>query len=38
MEAPNHLSESAATWFVQVTDEFDLEDHHLRLLTLACEA
>jgi phage terminase small subunit len=38
MEAPNHLSESAAAWFIQVTDEFDLEDHHLRLLTLACEA
>jgi phage terminase small subunit len=36
--APDHLSEDAAKWWRSVNREYDLEDHHLRLLTLAAEA
>ncbi|MBA4107892.1 MAG: hypothetical protein C0485_19340 [Pirellula sp.] len=38
MSAPPHLSPSAAEWFDGVLEEFDLEPHHIRLLTLAAEA
>lgn len=38
MPAPAHLSPSAAEWFDGVLEEFDLEPHHVRLLTLAAEA
>lgn len=37
-QAPSHLSESTRTWWDALTSEFMLEDHHLRLLTLAAEA
>ena len=35
---PVHLSEDAASWWLSVVRDFDLEDHHLRLLQSACEA
>ena len=38
ISAPEHLSESAARWWCAVNREYDLEDHHIRLLTLAAEA
>ncbi len=36
--APKHLSDDAAQWWCDVVTEFELEQHHIRLLTLACEA
>lgn len=38
MTAPKHLKPATAAWFSQVAADFDLEPHHLRLLTLAAEA
>lgn len=38
MPAPAHLSPATAQWFDGVLEEFDLEPHHVRLLTLAAEA
>jgi P27 family predicted phage terminase small subunit len=35
---PTHLSPSAKKWWKSVVAEFALEDHHLHLLKLACEA
>ena len=35
---PKHLTPETATWWSSVMDEFELEEHHVRLLTLACEA
>lgn len=34
---PEHLGSETAAWW-SVSDAFDLEQHHLRLLTLAAEA
>ena len=36
--APEHLSEDARSWWAVVVADFDLEQHHLRLLQSACEA
>lgn len=36
--APAHLSEDARSWWAVVVADFDLEQHHLRLLQSACEA
>ena len=36
--APQHLKPATAAWWKSVTTDFDLEDHHLRLLQLAGEA
>lgn len=36
--APAHLREATAAWFAHVCESYDLEEHHLRLLTLAAEA
>ena len=36
--APEHLQEATRAWFEHVTGSFVLEEHHLRLLTLAGEA
>jgi P27 family predicted phage terminase small subunit len=36
--APDHLRPATREWFDSVTADFALEHHHLRLLTLACEA
>ena len=35
---PEHLSTPTKKWWRQIVAEFDLEDHHLRILRLACEA
>lgn len=36
--APAHLAPSTAAWWVQVHEDYVLEPHHTRLLTLAGEA
>jgi P27 family predicted phage terminase small subunit len=35
---PSHLREATRDWWKRVSQEYDLEEHHLRLLTLAAEA
>jgi len=35
---PAHLATATKKWFANVVEEFELEPHHLRLLTLAAEA
>ena len=35
---PKHLSYATRRWWRGVLAVYDLEDHHLRLLQLACEA
>jgi len=35
---PSHLSAATAQWWASVMAEYALEPHHVRLLTLACEA
>ena len=35
---PSHLSPATAQWWASVMSEHELEPHHVRLLTLACEA
>ncbi|QNQ40050.1 hypothetical protein [Brucella intermedia] len=37
-KVPKHLRKPTQTWFKSVTDDFDLEPHHIKLLTLAAEA
>jgi len=37
-EPPAHLRPATASWWASVAHDFPLEPHHLRLLTLACEA
>lgn len=37
-KAPNHLTAATAGWWESVTEEFELEAHHVRLLTLAAES
>ena len=36
--APAHLRPETRAWWRQVVSEYELEPHHLRLLTLAAEA
>jgi P27 family predicted phage terminase small subunit len=36
--APRHLSATTRKWWRSVVSRWDLEDHHVRLLTLAAEA
>jgi phage terminase small subunit len=36
--APGHLSADSAAWFAVVVRDWPLDDHHVRLLTLAAEA
>jgi phage terminase small subunit len=38
LTAPSHLKAATQKWWHAVTDEYDLEPHHLRLLQLAGEA
>src|SRR4051794_33412585 len=38
LSAPAHLSASAAEWWLVVMQDWPLEEHHRRLLTLAAEA
>jgi phage terminase small subunit len=35
---PPHLRQATQKWWKSVVADFDLEDHHLRLLQLAAEA
>ena len=35
---PNHLETATKKWFREVLAEYDLEPHHVKLLTLAAEA
>src|SRR5262245_40432500 len=37
-QPPTHLSPSAANWWRSVVETYILQEHHLRLLQLACEA
>lgn len=37
-KAPSHLREPTREWWQSVVADFDLEQHHVRLLTLAAEA
>ena len=38
MKPPAHLSREVKKWFAQVIESYELEPHHLRLLTLAAES
>jgi P27 family predicted phage terminase small subunit len=35
---PAHLKPATKRWFKHVCEQFELEQHHVRLLTMACEA
>ena len=37
-KAPAHLAAPTKKWFARVARDFDLEEHHVRLLTAACES
>jgi phage terminase small subunit len=37
-QAPQHLHPATRQWWAQVLGAYVLEEHHQRLLTLACEA
>ena len=37
-KAPQHLTEPTRAWWRNVGREWKLEEHHIRLLTMACEA
>ncbi|MBN2292345.1 MAG: P27 family phage terminase small subunit [Pirellulales bacterium] len=37
-KAPTHLRPETAAWWLSVIDEYSLEPHHVRLLTLAAES
>ena len=36
--APQHLSNEARRWWKQVVSSYELAEHHLRVLRLACES
>jgi P27 family predicted phage terminase small subunit len=36
--APTHLSQDSKAWFSTVVSDYELQDHHIKLLTLACES
>jgi len=38
IKAPEHLTKASRAWWSGIAAEYELEDHHLRLLTLAAEA
>lgn len=38
LTAPPHLTDGTASWWLAVQADYSLEPHHVRLLTLACEA
>jgi P27 family predicted phage terminase small subunit len=35
---PKHLRAATSQWWTEVVGEYDLDSHHVRLLTKACEA
>lgn len=38
IKAPAHLSAATKVWFAAVMGEYELEPHHVRLLTMAAES
>ena len=38
VNAPRHLRAATQRWWLSVVEQWELEQHHLRLLTLASEA
>jgi phage terminase small subunit len=38
VKAPSHLRPATRDWYERVITNYELEDHHLHLLRLACEA
>lgn len=38
MQAPKHLNKETRAWWRSVVGEYELEEHHVKLLTLAAEA
>jgi hypothetical protein len=38
IEPPSHLRPATGAWFAAVLADYELEEHHLRLLTLAGES
>ena len=38
LKAPKHLKAATRRWWLAVATDWDLEEHHLRLLTLAGES
>ncbi len=38
VKAPKHLKTDTKHWFDQVMTDFELEQHHIRLLVLCCES
>jgi len=38
MQAPKELSKATAMWWRSVVEDFELEPHHIRLLTLAAQS
>jgi len=38
LKPPKHLKAATKQWWASVAEDYDLEAHHLRLLTLACES
>jgi P27 family predicted phage terminase small subunit len=37
-KAPKHLSRESAAWWREIHSRYEMQSHHTRLLTLACEA
>lgn len=35
---PAHLSERSSAWFKSVVKAYEMQDHHVHMLVLACEA
>ena len=38
LRTPRHLRKATKAWFRRVTGEYELDEHHVKLLILACEA
>jgi len=38
MKAPRHLKPETRRWWVEVVTNFELESHHIRLLTMVAES
>ena len=38
IETPKHLSKAMQAFFAKIAAEYQLETHHIKMLTLACEA
>src|SRR5262245_11343648 len=36
-KAPKHLRAATRRWFASVVEDYELEPHHVRVLTLLCE-